>query len=147
MVGLVSRLTCLALSSYEDGNTSPRHSSGQVTDFGLSCEGTVNYGSDSMPTRWVPLEVLRRDRWSVKSDVWAFGVTMWELLAYGLRPYEDLKDAEVKQFIMAGNRLDHPNAPSSEEDVKFWEMIQSCWAQHPRDRPDFETLLSKLSKK
>ena len=108
-------------------------------------EGTYTYGGVTVPTRWVPPEVLRRMKWSTKSDVWAFGVTVWEALTYGLHPYEDLTDSEVKKFIQNGERLSPPDAIVGIKFMKLWAIVCSCWRLKAADRPTFTDLDRSLS--
>ena len=117
----------------------------KVSDFGMSVEGAYAYGGATIPTRWVPPEVLRRMKWSTKSDVWAFGITVWEALTYGLHPYEDMNDSEVKKFIKNGNRLSPPDAIKGWESTGLWDIVQTCWEHKAKDRPTFADLERSLS--
>ena len=117
----------------------------KVSDFGMSVEGTYTYGGGTMPTRWVPPEVLRKMKWSSKSDVWAFGVTVWEALTYGLHPYENLSDPEVKSFVTRGERLLPPEVIQGPNFQKLWAIVTTCWKHKARDRPTFKSLQHSLS--
>merc|ERR1719498_927201 len=118
----------------------------KVSDFGMAVEGTYTNGGATIPTRWVPPEVLRRMKWSTKSDVWAFGVTVWEVLTYGLHPYEDLTDSEVKKFVKNGERLSPPDVIGSNDDLQqLWKILQTCWQHKAKDRPTFADLERSLS--
>ena len=117
----------------------------KVSDFGMSVEGTYTYGGAAIPTRWVPPEVLRKLKWSTKSDIWAFGVTIWEALTYGLHPYENLSDSEVKNFVKSGNRLSPPDLIYGRNFEKLWNIVKSCWEHKAKDRPTFVDLQRSLS--
>ena len=84
---------------------------------------------------------MRDSRYSSKSDVWAFGVLLWEIMTLGFLPYHTTgDDKEVAQAVIAGERLPKPdNCP---DDV--YAIMQSCWQQKPKDRPDVAAVHAKL---
>lgn len=61
-----------------------------------------------MPIKWLALECIQHRIFTHKSDVWAFGVTVWELLMYGGRPYENVPAREVPDLLEKGERLPQP---------------------------------------
>ena len=118
----------------------------KVSDFGLAVDlygrtyKTVPGGE--LPFRWLPPEALEKRRFSEKSDVWAMGVTMWELLSDGNVPYSAINDDEVlHRRVCAGERLARPGGCPDE----LWRIVNLCWAADPRHRPDFTSLLRELS--
>eukprot|EP00240_Pyramimonas_obovata_P003728 CAMPEP_0118957862 /NCGR_PEP_ID=MMETSP1169-20130426/62326_1 /TAXON_ID=36882 /ORGANISM="Pyramimonas obovata, Strain CCMP722" /LENGTH=362 /DNA_ID=CAMNT_0006905965 /DNA_START=247 /DNA_END=1331 /DNA_ORIENTATION=- len=92
----------------------------KVSDFGLSRPScyyqrtATGAGGDALPVRYMPPEAIQRNKWSEKSDVWAFGVLLWEVAALGAKPYESLgvfvnSDAELKAGVCRGTlRLPRP---------------------------------------
>jgi large subunit ribosomal protein L40e len=117
----------------------------KVTDYGLSCircnsnlqlsAGSV--AADKLPFRWMSPEAIERHLWSEKSDVWAFGVTVWEMFTHGMVPYTFMaSDSEVAQRVVAGQRLERPTQPTECPEGVFGVMAR-CWAARANDRPAF----------
>eukprot|EP00960_Hanusia_phi_P023797 702118-Hanusia_phi.AAC.1 len=78
----------------------------KIADFGLS----LIAGSTELPMRWMAPESIRRRQYSEESDVWAFGVTMWEIWTYAEFPYGHLSDDLVGSKVIQGERLRSPGA-------------------------------------
>jgi len=113
----------------------------KVADYGLTCDGMVYYGgAEALPLRWMPPEAIRRRRWSEKSDVWAFGVLMWELWSSGIIPYTFLDNESAARCVVNGDRLQRPDrCPAS-----AYAVMQRCWAENHADRPTFRELKADL---
>ena len=127
----------------------------KVTDYGLALlteKGLTNAGGSMVevsthsasaagPTRWMAVESLQRRAYSSKSDVWAFGVLLWEIMTLCFMPYHNTgDDKEVAQAVIAGERLPKPeNCP---DDV--YAIMQSCWQKRPGDRPSMPAIHTKL---
>ncbi|XP_038631459.1 tyrosine-protein kinase BTK isoform X2 [Scyliorhinus canicula] len=116
----------------------------KVSDFGLSRyvlddEYTSSQGS-KFPVRWSPPEVLNFARFSSKSDIWAFGVLMWETFALGKTPYERFSNADVVDHILQGRRLYRPQQASE----NVYNIMYSCWEDKAENRPSFNLLLSNI---
>ncbi|XP_056371388.1 tyrosine-protein kinase receptor UFO [Oenanthe melanoleuca] len=113
----------------------------RVADFGLSKQvgGSLYYRQGRgapVPVKWVALESLAERVYTTKSDVWSFGVTMWEIAARGLTPYPGLENSEVFEFLRGGRRLGAPpQCPP-----RLYALMRRCWAADPRARPTFEEL-------
>ncbi|XP_063793024.1 tyrosine-protein kinase BTK [Pseudophryne corroboree] len=112
----------------------------KVSDFGLSRyvmddEYTSSLGS-KFPVRWSPPEVLLYSKFSSKSDVWAFGVLMWEVFTFGKMPYERFNNSDIVTEIMKGVRLYRPQQATE----KVYNVMLSCWEEKADDRPAFRTL-------
>jgi hypothetical protein len=117
----------------------------KLTDYGLSSTGTYlqkttsNVG-DGLPFRWMSPEAIEKHRWSEKSDVWAFGVTVWEMFTHSRIPYTFISsDTEVAQKVVAGSRLERPMQPTECPEGVF-SIMQRCWAARVNDRPTFAQL-------
>ena len=123
----------------------------KVTDYGLallankgfSAGKTVStHGASSAgPIRWMAVESLQRRMYSSKSDVWAFGVLLWEIMTRCFLPYNAIgDDTEVARAVMAGERLPKPdNCPDA-----VYAIMQSCWHERPKDRPKMADIHAML---
>ncbi|KAJ7990124.1 hypothetical protein DPEC_G00297070 [Dallia pectoralis] len=118
-----------------------------VADFGLSKK---IYNGDyyrqgrisKMPVKWIAIESLADRVYTTKSDVWSFGVTMWEIATRGQTPYPGVENSEIYDYLRQGNRLKQP--PDCLDNI--YAMMFSCWLLSPKDRPLFETLRRELEK-
>uniref|UniRef100_A0AAZ3QM13 receptor protein-tyrosine kinase n=1 Tax=Oncorhynchus tshawytscha TaxID=74940 RepID=A0AAZ3QM13_ONCTS len=100
----------------------------KVSDFGLSRK---------IPVRWTAPEAFQHRKFSSASDVWSFGVLMWEVMSYGERPYWDMSNQEVNQY-----RLPAPhNCPPA-----LHSLMLQCWQAERGDRLGFDSLLSSLDR-
>ncbi|XP_067103482.1 tyrosine-protein kinase ITK/TSK isoform X1 [Osmerus mordax] len=117
----------------------------KVSDFGmarfvLDDQYTSSQGS-KFPVKWSSPEVIKYSKFSSKSDVWSFGVLMWEVYSEGRLPYESRSNAEVVESLNAGLRLLKPRqTPSAVHQLMEW-----CWKEKPEDRPSFAVLLHELA--
>ncbi|XP_062851477.1 inactive tyrosine-protein kinase 7 [Trichomycterus rosablanca] len=94
-----------------------------------------------MPLRWMPAEFVFDDDFSTKSDVWAFGVLMWEVFSHGELPYSTLSHEEVLEGLQAGTlKLSAPESWPSE----VYKLMSHCWAPSPKERPSFSELVLAL---
>ncbi|XP_072021732.1 tyrosine kinase receptor Cad96Ca-like [Amphiura filiformis] len=117
----------------------------KLSDFGLArdMENENQYEMKSkgrVPVRWMAIESLLQNVYTSKSDVWSFGVVLWELVTFGSHPYPGFSSREVIVQIQKGYRLPKPKHCSDE----MYEMMQSCWRTNPNDRPTFKTLRDEL---
>ncbi|XP_073454756.1 tyrosine-protein kinase receptor UFO isoform X1 [Aquarana catesbeiana] len=118
-----------------------------VADFGLSKK---IYNGDyyrqgriaKMPVKWIAIESLADRVYTTKSDVWSFGVTMWEIATRGQTPYPGVENSEIYDYLRQGNRLKQP--PDCLDGL--YELMSSCWQLNSKDRPTFETLHRELEK-
>jgi len=121
----------------------------KVADFGLAQHLSSNYQEyfklDEellIPVRWTAVEVLRTRKVTQKSDVWSFGVTMYEILDGALPYYQIQSTKEATEQILKGLKLEKPTkiVPSDE----LWAIIESCWLE-PSQRPSFQEIHQQLS--
>uniref|UniRef100_UPI0037E7E20C tyrosine-protein kinase Mer n=1 Tax=Semicossyphus pulcher TaxID=241346 RepID=UPI0037E7E20C len=118
-----------------------------VADFGLSKK---IYSGDyyrqgriaKMPVKWIAVESLADRVFTVKSDVWAFGITMWEIATRGMTPYPGIQNHEIYDYLLEGHRLKQPGDCLDE----LYELMYSCWRADPLDRPVFTQLRERLEK-
>ncbi|XP_022111619.1 angiopoietin-1 receptor-like [Acanthaster planci] len=114
----------------------------KVSDFGLS-RGEDIYIQTSktrVPTRWLSLESLLRQVYTSKSDVWSFGILLWEIATLGATPYEDIKSKDLPSRLENGYRMPKP----SNCDDELYGLMMQCWQEDPKERPAFKTLVSIL---
>uniref|UniRef100_A0A7N6BTU6 Tyrosine-protein kinase n=1 Tax=Anabas testudineus TaxID=64144 RepID=A0A7N6BTU6_ANATE len=122
------------------------HNVVKVSDFGMTRYVLDNqYTSSSgakFPVKWSPPEVLHYSRYSSKSDVWSFGVVMWEIYSDGRTPFENRSNLEVVNDITRGIRLYRPYRASH----SLYSIMYSCWHEKPQGRPPFSELLADIRK-
>ena len=103
-----------------------------------------------MPVRWMPPEAILSGKFSTASDVWSFGVTLWEVMTLAReRPFSSLGDSAVVEHICrccgseGGALLPQPRLVCRE----LYQMMASCWRGPPRQRPPFWEILLFLRRK
>ncbi|XP_017281727.1 tyrosine-protein kinase SRK3-like isoform X1 [Kryptolebias marmoratus] len=116
----------------------------KVADFGLAriIKDSIYTASRNtkIPVRWTAPEAALRQRFSVKSDVWSFGVLLYEMMSHGKMPYEGKSNKEVLDILLSGFRLPCPTrCPQN-----IYRIMLDCWAAEPSKRPSFHALQSQL---
>nr|XP_046274274.1 protein tyrosine kinase 2aa isoform X2 [Scatophagus argus] len=114
-------------------------------DFGLSryMEDSSYYKASKgkLPIKWMAPESINFRRFTSASDVWMFGVCMWEILMYGIKPFQGVKNNDVIGRIENGERLAMPpQCPPT-----LYSLMTKCWAYDPSKRPRFTELKTQLS--
>ena len=126
----------------------------KLTDYGLSlfvtkgytggtsaAEVTTNSTNAAGPTRWMAEESLKRRVYSKKSDVWAFGVLLWEISTLAMLPYNEIaNDTDVVRAVLEGERLPRPDKCSDQQ----YAIMQDCWKSAQTDRPDMSEIQKRL---
>uniref|UniRef100_A0A674AB83 Tyrosine-protein kinase n=1 Tax=Salmo trutta TaxID=8032 RepID=A0A674AB83_SALTR len=111
----------------------------KISDFGLSkaLGADDNYYkariAGKWPLKWYAPECMNFHKFSSKSDVWSFGVTMWEAFSYGGKPYKKMKGPEVISFIASGSRMECPSGCPD----RMYALMKDCWTYKHEDRPGF----------
>ncbi|XP_039216002.1 tyrosine-protein kinase RYK isoform X1 [Crotalus tigris] len=97
--------------------------------------------NENRPVRWMALESLVNNEFSGASDVWSFGVTLWELMTLGQTPYVDIDPFEMAAYLKDGYRIAQPiNCPD-----ELFAVMACCWALDPEERPKFQQLVQCLT--
>jgi fyn-related kinase len=92
------------------------------------------------PVRWTAPEAMAFNKYSIKSDVWSFGILLAEIVTYGKKPYQGLTNREVVQKLDDGFR--HPKPAGCPDGL--YELMMDCWKVEAADRPTFESLTFRL---
>ncbi|KAF8783038.1 Tyrosine-protein kinase Lyn like protein [Argiope bruennichi] len=102
------------------------------------CPNSVNIGG-KLPIKWTAPEAYTTMEFTIKSDVWSFGIVLYEIFTHGGTPYSGLKNAQVSQLITKQDyRMPKPSDPDCTDPV--YEIMLMCWKKDPKDRPTFEFL-------
>ncbi|KAM3860320.1 LOW QUALITY PROTEIN: melanoma receptor tyrosine-protein kinase-like [Diretmus argenteus] len=119
----------------------------KITDFGLARLLTADeeeYHADGgkVPIKWMALESILHWTYTHQSDVWSYGVTVWELMTFGLKPYDGIPASDVATVLERGDRL--PQPPICTIDV--YMVMVKCWMIDASSRPRFRELIVEFSK-
>lgn len=118
--------------------------SAKVADFGLA--RTIDDPDEKQPegkvaVRWTAPEASLQKKFSSKSDVWSFGILLWEIYSFGRVPYPKILIADVMKHVESGYRMDPPEGCP----VQMHNIMKRTWNLSPNDRPSFKELLTELS--
>ncbi|XP_017005784.2 tyrosine-protein kinase transmembrane receptor Ror [Drosophila takahashii] len=117
----------------------------KISDFGLSRD---IYSSDYyrvqskslLPVRWMPSESILYGKFTTESDVWSFGVVLWEIYSYGMQPYYGYSNQEVINLIRSRQLLSAPeNCPTA-----VYSLMIECWHEQSVKRPTFTDISNRL---
>ncbi|MEQ2233355.1 hypothetical protein ILYODFUR_020965 [Ilyodon furcidens] len=116
----------------------------KIADFGLARliednEYTAREGA-KFPIKWTAPEAINYGTFSIKSDVWSFGILLTEIVTYGRIPYPGMSNPEVIQNLERGYRMPKPeNCPD-----ELYDIMQECWRERAEERPTFDYLKHHL---
>ncbi|NXM73274.1 FLT3 kinase, partial [Serilophus lunatus] len=119
----------------------------KICDFGLARDvmNDSNYivrGNARLPVKWMAPESLFERTYTMKSDVWSYGILLWEIFSLGVNPYPGIQvDTNFYKLIQSGFKMDQPYYATKD----VYHMMQSCWALDSRKRPSFSCLVSSLA--
>ncbi|XP_017078273.1 tyrosine-protein kinase Shark [Drosophila eugracilis] len=111
----------------------------KISDFGMSRSlrpGSTEYQftqGGRWPIRWYAPESFNLGIFSHASDVWSFGVTIWEMFSLGAPPYGEISNVDAIKLVDSGERLPQPSLCPA----YIYAVMQSCWKERPKDRPTF----------
>jgi len=117
----------------------------KVADFGFSRDVMINLiyerkSEGRLPIRWMAPESLYDNIYTTKTDVWSYGVLMWEIATLGSTPYPGMSGSEVMKKVKEGHRLEKPEHC----DREIFNMMFYCWDKDPVERPSFTQLVKDL---
>ncbi|CAH1397166.1 unnamed protein product [Nezara viridula] len=117
----------------------------KIADFGMARDiYRADYyrkgGKAMLPIKWMPPEAFLDGIFTTKTDVWSFGVLMWEVMSLGYMPYTGCANREVMSLVTSGGRLEPPtNCPP-----QLYAIMTQCWHPNPEERPSFSLILERL---
>ncbi|XP_061442816.1 epidermal growth factor receptor isoform X3 [Rhineura floridana] len=119
----------------------------KITDFGLAKllgaeEKEYHAEGGKVPIKWMALESILHRIYTHQSDVWSYGVTVWELMTFGSKPYDGIPASEISSVLEKGERL--PQPPICTIDV--YMIMVKCWMIDAESRPKFRELMAEFSK-
>ncbi|XP_056418982.1 tyrosine-protein kinase Blk isoform X2 [Hyla sarda] len=115
----------------------------KIGDFGLARIIDTEYiakEGTKFPIKWTAPEAINFGVFTIKSDVWSFGILLTEIVTYGRIPYPGMTNPEVIQLLDEGYRMPCPENCTAE----LYEIMMKCWREKSEDRPTFEYLQSVL---
>ena len=98
------------------------------------------YTKENFPINWAAPEVVMYSQFTTKSDVWSFGILLYELITYGCSPYPEMNDAQVLEALQTGYHMPSPMGCPEQ----LYEIMKECWRDDAASRPTFGTLQLKL---
>uniref|UniRef100_A0AAQ5XA83 Receptor tyrosine-protein kinase erbB-2 n=1 Tax=Amphiprion ocellaris TaxID=80972 RepID=A0AAQ5XA83_AMPOC len=118
----------------------------KITDFGLARlldidETEYHADGGKVPIKWMALESILHRKFTHQSDVWSYGVTVWELMTYGSKPYDTIPAREIPDVLEGGERLPQPLICT----IEVYMIMVKCWMIDPESRPKFKDLIIEFS--
>ncbi|XP_014840074.1 PREDICTED: macrophage-stimulating protein receptor-like [Poecilia mexicana] len=119
----------------------------KVADFGMARDvydkeyySIQNHKRAKLPVKWMAIESLQTQKFTTKSDVWSYGILMWELITRGASPYPDVDPYDITHYLMKGRRLPQPQyCPDP-----LYSIMLACWDPEPECRPSFHSLVAEV---
>uniref|UniRef100_UPI0037E80078 high affinity nerve growth factor receptor n=1 Tax=Semicossyphus pulcher TaxID=241346 RepID=UPI0037E80078 len=117
----------------------------KIGDFGMSRDiySTDYYrvgGRTMLPIRWMPPESIMYRKFTTESDIWSFGVVLWEIFTYGKQPWYQLSNSEAIECITQGRELERPRTCPKE----VYLLMQGCWQREPQQRMVIKDIHGRL---
>ncbi|XP_053496563.1 receptor tyrosine-protein kinase erbB-2 [Ictalurus furcatus] len=118
----------------------------KITDFGLARlldidETEYHADGGKVPIKWMALESILHRKFTHQSDVWSYGVTVWELMTFGMKPYDLIPARDIPELLERGERLPQPLICT----VDVYMIMVKCWMIDPECRPRFKELVNNFS--
>uniref|UniRef100_A0A7M4EFH6 Tyrosine-protein kinase n=1 Tax=Crocodylus porosus TaxID=8502 RepID=A0A7M4EFH6_CROPO len=117
----------------------------KISDFGMSRQEDDGVYSSSglkqIPIKWTAPEALNYGRYTSESDVWSFGILLWETFSLGVCPYPGMTNQQAREQVEKGYRMSTPQKCPEE----IYKIMQRCWDYKPENRPKFSEIQKELS--
>ncbi|XP_056626778.1 receptor tyrosine-protein kinase erbB-2 [Triplophysa dalaica] len=118
----------------------------KITDFGLARlldidETEYHADGGKVPIKWMALESILHRKFTHQSDVWSYGVTVWELMTFGMKPYDLIPARDIPELLEGGERLSQPQICT----IDVYMIMVKCWMIDPDSRPRFRELVNEFS--
>ncbi|XP_042363182.1 macrophage-stimulating protein receptor-like isoform X2 [Plectropomus leopardus] len=121
----------------------------KVADFGMARDiydkeyySIQDHKRVKLPVKWMAIESLQTQKFTTKSDVWSYGILMWELLTRGASPYPDVDPYDITHYLLKGRRLPQPQfCPDA-----LYSIMLTCWDPEPECRPGFNRLVTEVQR-
>ncbi|XP_031723364.1 macrophage-stimulating protein receptor-like [Anarrhichthys ocellatus] len=119
----------------------------KVADFGMARDiydkeyySIQDHKRVKLPVKWMAIESLQTQKFTIKSDVWSYGILMWELLTRGASPYPNVDPYDIAHYLLKGRRLPQPQfCPDT-----LYSIMLACWDPEPECRPSFNCLVTEV---
>lgn len=117
----------------------------KICDFGLAkhfdiSSEYISKGKKKLPFKWMAIESIRDRKFTLKSDVWSFGVVLWEIFTLGMSPYQGMQNSILYMKLLNGYRMDNPKY--SPELIN--KIMRECWLENPKERSEFSKLVEQI---
>jgi len=115
----------------------------KVGDFGLARSGDeYENKAAKFPVKWTAPEAVMKKKFDTKSDVWSYGITMWEIFSFGVSPYPGWDNGKTIQELKRGYRMPMPNYNFKKKETNnaLYNIMLRCWNKDPMKRPTFMTI-------
>uniref|UniRef100_A0A8D3DCT0 Tyrosine-protein kinase n=1 Tax=Scophthalmus maximus TaxID=52904 RepID=A0A8D3DCT0_SCOMX len=122
------------------------HNVVKISDFGMSRQQddgvySAEGGLRQIPVKWTAPEALNYGRYTTESDVWSFGVLLWEAFSMGMTPYTTMTNQQTRDEVERGYRMPAPRSCP----VEISRLMSSCWQYDAKNRPAFKKLHAELT--
>ncbi|XP_057702859.1 macrophage-stimulating protein receptor isoform X2 [Corythoichthys intestinalis] len=119
----------------------------KVADFGMARDiydkeyySIQDHRRAKLPVKWMAIESLQTQKFTTKSDVWSYGVLMWELMTRGASPYPEVDPYDITHYLLRGRRLPQPQYCPD----RLYSIMLACWNPEPEHRPTFNNLVADV---